>query len=180
MPKYNLALTPLSKGDETVKCANQLSKLADKYLLGEESLPHVTLYQFEAEEKAIADIWNRVEKAWKEEPIELEFKEFSCISFDGAIFWTSLLPNNGDKLQKMHSLIAQVLDKPIKKSFDPHMTLFNTKNKNYEKDVDTIKSSYKPISDKFILSLGHSDDTGQLTRIIFKSEVKSKLRCRIS
>ena len=171
MPKYNLALTPVSTGDEIVKCAIQLSKLADKYLIGKDSLPHVTLYQFNAEEKIIDDIWKRVKEAWKEEPpIELEFKEFSCVSFDGVIFWVSLLPNNRDKLHEMHGLIAQVLNKPTKKNFDPHMTLFNTKNKDCEKDVGAIKSFYKPISDVFVLSLGHSDDVGQLTKILFTHE----------
>lgn len=179
MPKYNLALTPVSKGDEAIQCANQLSKLADKYLLSKDSLPHVTLYQFEAEEKEIEDIWRRVEQIWKEEPIELEFKEFSCISFDKTIFWASLLPNKGDELQRMHRLIAELLSKPIREKFDPHMTLFNTKNKDYEKDVDAIKASYKPISDIFVLSLGHSGDVGQLTKILFTHEVKPRVTCKL-
>lgn len=178
MSKYNLILTPISKGNEIIKCANHFLRIADKYLLSEGSLPHVTLYQFEAKEDAIEDIWKRVKDAWKEEPIELEFKEFSCISFDGEIFWVSLLPNNNDKLHKMHDNIAQVLDMPIKKNFDPHMTLFNSRNKDYEKHVDIIKSSYKLISDTFVLSLGNSDDVGQLTKIIFKYEVNPKLICR--
>lgn len=168
MPNYNLALIPISKSDEVIKCANQFSKFADNYLLGKDSLPHITLYQFEADEKEIEDIWKRVKSNWKEKPIELEFKEFSCLSFDGVIFWASLLPNHCEKLHEMHQLIAQVLDKPIKKNFDPHMTLFNTKNKAYENDVDVIKKSYIPISDTFVLSLGRSDDVGQLAKIIFQ------------
>lgn len=167
MPKYNLALTPLSKGDEVVKCANQLSKLADKYLLGKNSLPHVTLYQFETEENEIKNIWNCVGKAWNEEPIELEFKKFSSVTFNGVIYWVSLLPNNRDKLHEMHGLIAQVLNKQIKSSFDPHMTLFNTKNKDHDKEVYAMRKLYKPISDTFVLSLGNSDDVGQLTKVIF-------------
>lgn len=95
MPKYNLALIPVSKGDEAVEYAKQLSELADKYILGKDSLPH--------------------------------------------------------------------------------MTLLNTRNKDYEKDVDSIKKSYNPISDKFVLSLGHSDDVGQLTKILFTLEVKPRL-----
>lgn len=172
MPKYNLALIPVSKASDVIECAAQLSNLADKYLIGENSIPHVTLYQFEAEEKAIEDIWKQIEVAWSEKSIELEFKEFSCISFDGIIFWASLLPNKSDELHRMHRLIAQLLGKPIKEKFDPHMTLLSTKNKNYEKEVDVIKNSYKPVSDTFILSLGNSDDVGQLIKIIFKCSIK--------
>jgi 2'-5' RNA ligase len=179
VPKYNLALMPVSKDDEIIMHANQLSKLADKYLLGKESLPHVTLYQFEAEEKEVENIWKKVKMSWQGGLIELEFKEFSCISFDDIIFWVSLLPNNCENLHKLHGLIASALDKPIKKNFDPHMTLINTKNKDYEKDVDTIKKSFKPISDAFVLSLGSSDALGQLTSVIFKCEVKSKMTCKM-
>jgi 2'-5' RNA ligase len=179
MPKYNLALTPISHGDEVVKCANQFSSMANTYLLGENSLPHVTLYQFEASERLIEDIWKRVNESWKKDLIELKFEEFSCISFDNEIFWTSLLPNNRENLFKMHALIAELLGKPIKSNFDPHMTLFNTKNSDYKNDVELIKSTYKPISDTFVLSLGHSDDVGQLSKIICQYEDKPKVTCRI-
>ncbi len=170
MPNYNLALTPISNGDEAVKYAKKLSNLADKYLLGESSLPHITLCQFEANEVEVKDIWGRISEVWKEEPIELEFKEFSCITFDNVIFWASLLPDKCNELHKLHKLITQVLNKPIKKHFDPHMTLINTKNKGYEKEVTALKSIYQPITDKFILSLGCSDAVGQLTKIIYTYE----------
>lgn len=50
MPKkYNLALIPVSKGVEAVRFAKKFAGLADKYLLGDNSLPHVTIYQFEYE-----------------------------------------------------------------------------------------------------------------------------------
>lgn len=163
--KYNLALTPISKNNEVTSYARQLSKLADKYLLGKNSLPHITLYQFEAEAGEIENIWRHVRDLWKKDSIDLEFKEFSCITFDEVIFWVSLLPNNCDQLHRMHQLIAQALGKPIKQNFDPHMTLVNTKNKNYEAHVNILKRSYKPISDRFVLSLGSSDDVGQLVKI---------------
>ena len=51
--KYNIALVPKSCGEEVVKISQQLSGIADKYQLGDKSLPHVTLCQFEAEEKEI-------------------------------------------------------------------------------------------------------------------------------
>jgi 2'-5' RNA ligase len=66
----------------------------------------------------------------------------------------------------MHGLIAHIINLPIKKSYDPHMTLISTKNKEYEKEVKKFLSLYEPISDKFVLSLGKLDDIGQLIEVI--------------
>jgi len=164
--KYNLALTPTCKGYEAVKLANKLAHIADNYLLGEKSLPHVTLYQFQAEENDIDSIWKKVCGTWEEKPINLIFNKFSCITFNDDIFWVSLLPDNLDVLNKMHVFIANILLLPVKKAFDPHMTLINTKHKEYETEVEKLSRSYEPIEDNFLLSLGASDDIGQLTELI--------------
>jgi 2'-5' RNA ligase len=166
--KYNLALTPVNsdKGDDAVKLAQKFSGLADKYLLGEKSFPHVTLYQFEMEEKAIDNVWSHVCELWQEKPINLEFKEFSCLTFDNKTHWVSLLPDNRDVLYKMHSEIASIIGLPVKGNFDPHMTLISTTNNDYKKEVEKILSSYAPIVDAFVLSLGVSDDVGQFTEVV--------------
>lgn len=173
LKKYNLALMPISKSNEVVSFAKKFSDLADQYLLGESSLPHVTIYQFEVEEKEIDGIWSRVSEIWKESPIDLEFKKFSCITFDNSTYWVSLLPNNCEKLYEMHALIADIINLPIKKTFDPHLTLISTKNKEYEKEVERLSSSYMPISDKFVLSLGMADEIGQLIEVAHKVRLPS-------
>src|SRR6185312_16173512 len=104
--KYNLALIPVSKSNEVLVFATQLLHLADNYLLGEESLPHVTLYQFHAEENDIHSIWEKANQGWQYQPLNLVFNEFSCITFDNQIYWVSLLPDNRDILHKMHGYIA--------------------------------------------------------------------------
>ncbi len=175
--KYNLTLTPLSKGNEVVTLAKKLSHIADEYLLGEKSLPHVTLYQFQVEEKDIGPIWKKVCDVWKEEPIYLTFNEFSCITFDNNIFWVSLLPDNDNVLHKMHRFIADILLLPSIKTFDPHVTLINTKDKEYEKEVAKLSYCYEPIKDSFILSLGASDDIGQFTKVIHI--VDEMMNCKI-
>jgi hypothetical protein len=63
--KYNLALIPTSKKDEITIFAKKLSYLADNYLIGEGSLPHVTLCQFNAEESDIRSIWEKVNQGWQ-------------------------------------------------------------------------------------------------------------------
>lgn len=166
--KYNLALIPTSKGNEVITLAKKLSAIADMYILSEKSLPHVTLYQFQIEEKEVDEIWKNICRVWQEKQIDLMFDQFSCMTFDNCIFWASLLPNHCEVLHKMHIDIAHVLRLPVNKSFDPHMTLISSRTNEYEKEVALISDSYKPISDTFILSLGVSDDIGQLTEIIYR------------
>lgn len=171
--KYNIALVPTSKSEEFIKISNKLSHIADQYLLGDRSLPHVTLYQFEIDESDIDNVWSQVCKVWNGRSIELLFSNFSCITFDNRIYWASLLPNNCDILHKTHAEIADAIKLPIKQSFDPHLTLISTKNKDYENEVDKLSKSYITIGDAFILSIGRSDAIGQLAEIIYKYE-KSK------
>jgi len=165
--KYNLALIPISRSEEVIMLANKFSYLADSYLLCEKSLPHVTLYQFHAEESDISSTWKKTCQGWSHEPLKLVFTEFSCITFDNHIYWISLLPDNQDLLHQMHGYVANAISLPVKKSFDPHMTLINTKDKKYENEVAKFSSSYQPLIDNFILSLGVSDDIGQLQDIIY-------------
>lgn len=80
--KYNLALMPILKSNEFIEVAQKFSGVSDKYLLGKNSFPHVTLYQFEAEEKEIDGIWQKVTDVWRQKPIDLELGEFSYITFD--------------------------------------------------------------------------------------------------
>ena len=168
--KYNIALLPTSKAPEFVKLSKEFSHIADNYLLGDHSFPHVTLYHFEADESGIDDIWKRVCKVWDGKLIELLFSDFSCITFDNKMYWVSLLPNSRDILHEFHVEIADVIKLPIKQSFDPHLTLINTKNKDYEKEVDRLSKSYISIGDTFILSIGKADVIGQLTEVIYRYE----------
>lgn len=166
--KYNFALIPISKNAEISLLANKFSYLmAANYLTGASSLPHVTLYQFHAEENDIHFMWEKVIQKWQYAPLNLIFNKLSCITYDKQTYWISLIPNHLDVLNKMHAYIAHVLSLPIKKSFDPHMTLLNTKNQKCEIDVAEF-TSYEPLSDTFMLSLGLSDEVGQLKEIIYK------------
>ena len=165
--RYNIALIPAKENDSVIKCAHFLSDVADRYLLGENSLPHVTLYQFQANDSDIESIWEKACDKLSQTSIELTFEKFSCITFGQAIFWASLLPDNGDVLMKMHSIIADVINQPVKVNYDPHMTLISTKDASYENLVNKLYKTYTPIQDVFILALGRSDDIGQLTEVIY-------------
>lgn len=177
--RYNLALLPMTINDDVIKLSHTFSEYADRYILGENSLPHVTLCQFETEEDAIESIWEKVCEKWGEEPIYLIFDKFSCLTFDNQVYWLSLLPNNTDALLDMHKKIVDIINQPVKKSFDPHMTLINTKNKEYEVKVNEYSRSYQPIRDMFILKLGRCDDVGRFTEVIYTYEAKIGLVCRM-
>lgn len=165
--KYNLALIPMNINSDIIKISQPHSNVADKYLLGNHSLSHITLYQFKME--TIDSLWRRVCELWKEKPITLEFNQFSCVTFDNKIYCISLMPNNRDMLLNMHVKIAGIIGFPSKENFDPHMSLFTTQNKNYKNRMDELSRNYIPLKDNFILSLGKSDEVGQLTEIIYKA-----------
>ncbi|HLB41592.1 MAG TPA: 2'-5' RNA ligase family protein [Gammaproteobacteria bacterium] len=174
MKKYNIALIPINEGKSIIQCAKNFSSIAGQYLLGEKSLPHVTLYQFMVDESDIDNIWEKVFQSLEQHSIYLTFEKFSCITFDEHVFWASLLPNHCDNLIKMHSSVSNTINKPIKSNYDPHMTLINTKNKEYENLVNEFSKSYIPIQDTFVLSLGESDDIGQFTKLLYSYQLHSK------
>jgi len=165
--KFNIALLPRSEKKVVIEYSQFLSSIADQYILGERSLPHVTLYQFQANESDIESIWNDVCNNLSQKSIELLFEKFSCITFDKTIFWASLLPDNCDRLMQMHSIVADILNQPVKPNYDPHMTLISTKDSSYENLVDQLSKRYTPIKDLFVLSIGRSDDIGQFTEMIY-------------
>lgn len=165
--KYNLALVPMSKSGEFIDVAHKLLSISGNYLLGKNSLPHVTLYQFDAEDNEIAAIWSKICEMWHGKSIDLELAEFSYITFDNDTYWISLLPKNSEVLHKMHLLIADILKLPSKKNYDPHLTLINTKNNRLQDEIKRIEKSFVPITDVFRLSLGRSDEVGQFTEIIY-------------
>lgn len=165
--KYNLVLLPVAGCDAAVQYANCLASIADRYLLGTHSLPHVTLYQFEAEARELDDIWLRAERALGGASIELTFEQISWKTFGNDIFWVALLPNHRRELEAMHRVAADALHLPMKPAYDPHMTLINTKDVSREKWVrEVLSHAYTPINAHFSLALGHSDDVGQFTSVI--------------
>lgn len=170
--KYNLALVPTTQSKEIVRLAATFSPLSHQYCLGKHSLPHVTLYQFHFIETEIAYLWQEISSIWRQEMIELSFKEFSLTGSVSQIFWLALLPNERARLQGMHHMVANFLTLPIKLTFDPHMTLLNSQKKAalIAAKVESEKN-YHPIADRFVLALGESDAVGQLTKIIYQNKI---------
>lgn len=177
--KYNIALVPTSKNQEMVDCSNFFSSISDQYQLGENSLPHVTLCQFQANENTIQHLWDKACEALTEHTVLLEFKDFSCLTFDDKIFWVSLMPNQRNLLNEMHIVVAKIVNSPSKKSYDPHLTLINTRDSDYKKMADKLIKIYSPISDDFALAMGECDEIGQFTKLIHTCESKRKYTYKI-
>ncbi len=178
--KFNIVLIPINENKKAIALSQSLKNVADIYLLGKESLPHVTLYQFDADENDIPNIWEKTCADVTPESIELKFEKFSCITFDNSTYWASLLPDNTDTLLKMHKAVASIINKPAKQNYDPHMTLISSKDKSYQNAVTELSKDYSPIKDTFILAIGESDDIGQLTKIVFTRPLEEKCLPRLS
>jgi hypothetical protein len=167
LKRYNLALIPLTKNPEIIQLAQIFAPIANQYLLGKNSFPHVTLYHFDYEEKDIKKLWQRVNDHWKESPIFLQFDYLNDGQY-GNWYWISLMPNQREILHQMHGFIAALLMLPLKKSFDPHMTLINTSHQQYDQELVIAQKQYSLIADTFVLALGKSDPIGQLTHILYQ------------
>jgi 2'-5' RNA ligase len=159
---YNIALLPLTKSDELIRLANRFAENVDTYLLGPNSLPHITLCHFMAQAMDMETFWQEAQSC-SSNKFELDLFEVSYLTKNEEN-WISLLPKQREELTKLHCLIAKIIKTPLNRSYtdyDPHLTLLNTKSKITPKIPDL------PIHDTFILSLGTSDKFGQFTSIIY-------------
>jgi 2'-5' RNA ligase len=166
--RYNLALIPTAKNKAFINLAQSFHKVSHQYLLGDNSLPHITLRHFETYESEITSIWQETLRILKNKAINIELSSFSYTTSDNQIYWISLLPNQQDVLNNLHTEINQILGSQPKKPYDPHLTLLNTKNNNYQNELNIIAQTYKPISDAFKLSLGRSDKIGQYLETLYQ------------
>ena len=171
MKKYNIALLPVDKGTNFVEVSQKFSMMDPIYNLGEKSLPHVTLCQFDREESEIEATWEEICAGLSDHALELEFKNFSLITFDNTMFWISLMPGDVPKLHKLQAEVTSISKVSSKKPYDPHLTLMSTLDSTYESKAAPLIEDYRPITDKFILALGECDELGQFVRIIHQKEL---------
>lgn len=168
--RYNIALLPLTVSDQVIQLADHIKFLADDYVLGKHSYPHVTIGQFMLEESRIEAIWQQVRHAVSTHQVDLIFKTVSCM-VGNRHSWVSLLPDACDTLITMHYIIGRLIRNPINKAFndyEPHMTLINSINPVDQQVVEEHVKFALPIKDRFILTLGRSDSVGQYQDIIFQ------------
>ena len=166
--RYNVALLPTTKSADFIRLAQRLYPLAADYKIGADSLPHITLCQFYASANEMELLWQQATTTLPNPYIEVTLQAISYTSGNDRD-WIALLPKHIDDLTHLHRLIAVLVPNPLGKCFknyDPHLTLINTQDENCKASV--AKFSTPAITDKFILSLGLSDEVGQYKEVIYK------------
>lgn len=135
MPRFNIAYLPKHQLEKFIRLADSNKTKKHNYCLGKNSLPHVTVTQFIADENELEEIWTNVCSSINEHNISLTFKKFSNISFDGTVSWLSLLPEPNEKLMDTFKIASKIV-KPIRMDeYDPHLTLFNYQSDKAEQNL---------------------------------------------
>lgn len=166
MKRFNIAYIPKYNSKNFVNLSEKFDPKCYSYQLGENSLPHITICQFMADEDKISQIWSEVCSKISNNSIHLAFSSFSNVSFDKEIFWISIIPAPIQPLVETFHIVSKIV-KPIRNdTFDPHLTLFN-----YLPGIINITSEENlNIDEEFELILGESDDIGQLKNITYHFE----------
>lgn len=167
--RLNIAFIPKKKREEFVILAQQY-QLIHSYCLGKNSIPHVTLCHFYLNENKVPDFWKEVCSKIDIPKIKLTFNKISNISFDGLVYWVSLIPEQNSYLEDIHHMISREVESLRKDKYDPHLTLFNYLKFESEPDFQGLLISNFLFEDEFYLAIGESDNFGQLIRIIAFAE----------
>ncbi|MBA3537168.1 MAG: hypothetical protein H0T84_11260 [Tatlockia sp.] len=134
------------------------------YCIGEASLPHITVCQFTVLESLRNEIWENVCHSISDRKITLKLNKFSNITFDGLLYWLSLLPEHNCQLQINFRIISRFVKSLRKDDYDPHLTLFNYYPDKL--DISEILKQQIEFVGEFELIIGESDESGQLNNII--------------
>ena len=178
MPDYNLALLCIEQSHKDIFCniSQNLAKIASStYVLGVNSLPHVSVCHFQAEEGQLQSIWENA----KDIVIDFILKPNICYWFannknDGTRQYTGIGVEKSDKLLEFQLQIANII-KPAKSRnevgtrYFPHFTLGYNDLSQLPNILSVMQSDNRiwkleiPVS----LALGSSGLDGQFEKIIF-------------
>ncbi|CAM2905899.1 hypothetical protein [Legionella worsleiensis] len=168
MERYNIAFVPKFKSNEFIALATEIIDKPFSYILGNKSIPHVTICQFYSEEHKLGDLSKKICFESSDFNLHLSFREISHTSFKKPVYWVSLLPENTLKLHEVFNYISKLVNPLRTDDYDPHLTLFNYAYINQKNEINLEKKINDKVSiqDEFELIIGTSDCFGQLTRII--------------
>lgn len=173
MPRYNLALIPKTKQPSFIACAQQFQDDTTDYLLGPQSIPHITLVQFRTDDDSVLEqIWHTASQAFTslEMPLMLTGPHWIDDMKREHFIWLQLMPHEPNDLHHIHMKLVAILNHysilPINRSlelYEPHLTLAHTAHSAF---INTLQAQHTEISDEFYLALGLSDEIGQFLKII--------------
>lgn len=175
--KYCIAFVPISYKDDLVSLLQEVPTNDKQYKLGDKSIPHITLCQFNSEDNKVDELWEEIIENIENQNLSLSLDVFSCITFDEKMYWISLIPSNSEDLHIIQKKISSILKASISRPYDPHLTLLGTSDKDFKSKADPFMKDYKTIIDDFILTIGHCDEIGQFTSIIHQCEPQNSFKC---
>ena len=172
MKKYIIAYAPCFDHTVFTSLVEEQRGHSKSYCIGIGSAPHVTISQFLINPEDLEEVWDSVCSEIENPFIELEFKKYSQVTFDGSIHWLSLIPEQTEELFEGHFIANKHIEPIRKDAYDPHLTLFNFLIENFQTDVEALERGVE-IKGDFQLVLGECDPVGQLTNVIATYNNKS-------
>lgn len=166
--RYNFALLPTQRADAYIDVAQRYFKHhAVGYLLGEHSLPHITVCQFHALESVLPALMDGIQGVHTSPRVQLADLRFS--NKPNTNLWgASLLVKRSHELLILQQAVVNLLAShgltplnPVGDLYTPHMTLAKV-------DAVDLKNFPKSIFEpnQFALALGESDVLGQFTKVL--------------
>jgi 2'-5' RNA ligase len=150
----------------------QFSRIAEGYLLSNDSLPHVTLAQF------YLDNENELKKIWDElqtQVVTMPQPRFTGIGFTQKaknLWGVSLSVARDSELLNLHCVVVDALQKhtiqPLndsKELYRPHLTLARIREPKLDNFNVTLLQATP-----FVFALGQADENGQYLKSIFKRD----------
>lgn len=172
MTSYMIALIPPQ--DMIMTCTQAAQKLfssvSDDYLLSEHSLPHITVCQFECEQKQIAQaVWKEVASQITTHSVPVQLRGISFIKGLEAhrgFYWAELAVARDEELMKMHRLAVVVTQargltclNEIGDLYRPHLTLARIRlPKSLQTWPDDLLDSPAPFKLDFMLCSPYNEE----------------------
>lgn len=147
---------------------HHFSLIADKYILGPQSIPHITLCQFYADLEIYPTVWQEVINLGNcPQP---EFTGFSFIKDhqNPNLWWAEISVSRKSELVNFQNKVTHILKKneidclnDINDLYRPHLTLARID----KLEINSLDAQLLQ-SETFMLSIGVSDEVGQFTQML--------------
>lgn len=178
--RYNIVLLPSFKhSNEFINYAASFSSIANQYILGKKSLPHITVCQFEIEKndiKKVHEINQQLMQITIQKRIFPEFTSLNFVSLEGefsGMLAVDLGIKRNEPIMLLHQKVTALLESlgftvlnAKGDLYRPHLTLTFLSYKNNLHSFIFPKKLMGPSKEPFSLCLGTADLNWQLTGLI--------------
>jgi len=176
MPKYNIVLTPsLENRQIFIDFAKKhFSDIHKGYLLGDNSIPHISLCQFDGNEEQLQQITEGLKGLHYSSFYSPQFQIFNMLSLGGSLKGkdaADLGVVKTTEIQDLHSLTTRMVQdaglipmNAVGESYRPHLTLacFSPEDRPTTPEHEALLLANIP----FTVAVGIADDNWQFTKIL--------------